>query len=92
VNSWSGKPTHRQLWWLNGRGLASCDGVTVQLHKPPRIVEGSTVSEVSYLGAQPTKGRIHFDGEFPRGLTDAEAVLIEEKLQRMAQGAQDVWL
>ncbi len=88
---WSGKSTHRQLWWENGRGLAACAGVTTPLHAPPKIRDGALVLQVAYLGAQPTAGRVHFDGEFPRGLTVEEVALIEGKLLRMAQGAQDVW-
>ncbi len=90
--NWGRKSTHRQLWWENGRGLASCAGVTVPLHAPPKIRDGATVIQVSYLGAQPSSGRIHIDGDFPRGLTVDERDLIEEKLQRMAQGAKDVWV
>ena len=89
--NWNPKWTHRQLWWKNGRGLASCAGVTVELRNAPRLDGLAVISEVSYLGAQPTRGRIEIVDELARGLTDAEAAQIEDRLQRMALVAREVW-
>jgi hypothetical protein len=81
----------RSLWWINGQGMAQCDGVSMRLTQPPRL-PGVAVHEIEYIPQVKSWWLCYVNGVLVyREMADGERELLDRLLERMHDAAVQVF-